>query len=182
MECFLRSLYCQLIRIRKQEIGCLELFECDLTEFLKPVKFLQKVLIWMLCYLSDESNPIILWPLSSLGWRTRTEYLRKRRSQLKTHCRILWGKGLFKFPLDRSASSGGTPSCIYLVCLHMHAHGLAAVLMEEVIAYASLITWWCFLKHIIRPMFPCTSIFGLGDLWIVQKTLTLSSTAWSEFR
>ena len=82
--------------------------------------------------------------------------------------------GLFKFPLDRSASSGGTPSCdLSGSTPHYAAPRLAAVLMEEVIAYAQSHHLMVSLETHNPANVPMYEHFGFKIFGIVQKNFDL---------
>ena len=117
MECFSGDpLYCQLIPDQETRNRLLpELFECDLTEFFETCEiFAESPDMNALLVVSDESepyNPLTFYLAEAWAGPENGRVSDKRRSQFKDTVEFCKRAGLFKFPLDRSASSGGTPSC-----------------------------------------------------------------------
>ena len=152
VECFSGDpLYCQLIPDQETRNRLLpELFECDLTEFFETCEiFAESPDMNALLVVSDESEP----------YNPLTFYLAEAWAGLRTDEYLIKEdpslKTLWNFVKGRD---------------YLNSRWTDQLHQEERLHVI-------YLKHIIRPMFPCTSISALRSLELYRKTLTLSSTA-----
>ena len=149
MECFSSDpLYCSLIPDQETRKRLLpELFQCDLTEFFETCEiYAESPSMNALLVVSDESepyNPLIFYLTEAWASLRTDEYLIKEDPSLKTLWNFVKGRDYLNSRWTDQLHQEERLHVIYLaVRPSMQHHGLAALLMEEVIAEA--------LQHISR--------------------------------
>ena len=180
MECFSGDpLYCQLIPDRETRNRLLpELFECDLTEFFETCEiFAESPDMNALLVVSDESepyNPLTFYLAEAWASLRTDEYLIKEDPSLKTLWNFVKGRDYLNSRWADQLHQEERLHVIYLaVRPTMQHHGLAAVLMEEVIAYAQSHHLMVSLETHNPANVPMYEHFGFKIFGIVQKNFDL---------
>ena len=178
--CFARDpLYCKLIPdedTRKRLMP--ELFECDLTEFFETCEiFAESPDMNALLVVSDESepyNPLTFYLAEAWAGLRTDEYLIKEDPSLKTLWNFVKGRDYLNSRWTDQLHQEERLHVIYLaVRPTMQHHGLAAVLMEEVIAYAQSHHLMVSLETHNPANVPMYEHFGFKIFGIVQKNFDL---------
>ena len=180
VECFSRDpLYCQLIPDQETINRLLpELFECDLTEFFETCEiFAESPDMNALLVVSDESepyNPLTFYLAEAWAGLRTDEYLIKEDPSLKTLWNFVKGRDYLNSRWTDQLHQEERLHVIYLaVRPTMQHHGLAAVLMEEVIAYAQSHHLMVSLETHNPANVPMYEHFGFKIFGIVQKNFDL---------
>ena len=180
VECFSRDpLYCQLIPDQETRNRLLpELFECDLTEFFETCEiFAESPDMNALLVVSDESepyNPLTFYLAEAWAGLRTDEYLIKEDPSLKTLWNFVKGRDYLNSRWTDQLHQEERLHVIYLaVRPTMQHHGLAAVLMEEVIAYAQSHHLMVSLETHNPANVPMYEHFGFKIFGIVQKNFDL---------
>lgn len=180
VECFSRDpLYCQLIPDQETRNRLLpELFECDLTEFFETCEiFAESPDMNALLVVSDESepyNPLTFYLAEAWAGLRTDEYLIKEDPSLKTLWNFVKGRDYLNSRWTDQLHQEERLHVVYLaVRPTMQHHGLAAVLMEEVIAYAQSHHLMVSLETHNPANVPMYEHFGFKIFGIVQKNFDL---------
>ena len=180
VECFSGDhLYCQLIPDQETRNRLLpELFECDLTEFFETCEiFAESPDMNALLVVSDESepyNPLTFYLAEAWAGLRTDEYLIKEDPSLKTLWNFVKGRDYLNSRWTDQLHQEDRLHVIYLaVRPTMQHHGLAAVLMEEVIAYAQSHHLMVSLETHNPANVPMYEHFGFKIFGIVQKNFDL---------
>jgi len=179
VECFSGDLYCQLIPDQETRNRLLpELFECDLTEFFETCEiFAESPDMNALLVVSDESepyNPLTFYLAEAWAGLRTDEYLIKEDPSLKTLWNFVKGRDYLNSRWTDQLHQEERLHVIYLaVRPTMQHHGLAAVLMEEVIAYAQSHHLMVSLETHNPANVPMYEHFGFKIFGIVQKNFDL---------
>ena len=180
VECFCGDpLYCQLIPDQETRNRLLpELFECDLTEFFETCEiFAESPDMNALLVVSDESepyNPLTFYLAEAWAGLRTDEYLIKEDPSLKTLWNFVKGRDYLNSRWTDQLHQEERLHVIYLaVRPTMQHHGLAAVLMEEVIAYAQSHHLMVSLETHNPANVPMYEHFGFKIFGIVQKNFDL---------
>ena len=180
VECFSGDpLYYQLIPDQETRNRLLpELFECDLTEFFETCEiFAESPDMNALLVVSDESepyNPLTFYLAEAWAGLRTDEYLIKEDPSLKTLWNFVKGRDYLNSRWTDQLHQEERLHVIYLaVRPTMQHHGLAAVLMEEVIAYAQSHHLMVSLETHNPANVPMYEHFGFKIFGIVQKNFDL---------
>lgn len=180
VECFSGDpLYCQLIPDQETRNRLLpELFECDLTEFFETCEiFAESPDMNALLVVSDESepyNPLTFYLAEAWAGLRTDEYLIKEDPSLKTLWNFVKGRDYLNSRWTDQLHQEERLHVVYLAVLPtMQHHGLAAVLMEEVIAYAQSHHLMVSLETHNPANVPMYEHFGFKIFGIVQKNFDL---------
>lgn len=180
VECFSGDpLHCQLIPDQETRNRLLpELFECDLTEFFETCEiFAESPDMNALLVVSDESepyNPLTFYLAEAWAGLRTDEYLIKEDPSLKTLWNFVKGRDYLNSRWTDQLHQEERLHVIYLaVRPTMQHHGLAAVLMEEVIAYAQSHHLMVSLETHNPANVPMYEHFGFKIFGIVQKNFDL---------
>ena len=155
-----------------------ELFECDLTEFFETCEiFAESPDMNALLVVSDESepyNPLTFYLAEAWAGLRTDEYLIKEDPSLKTLWNFVKGRDYLNSRWTDQLHQEERLHVIYLaVRPTMQHHGLAAVLMEEVIAYAQSHHLMVSLETHNPANVPMYEHFGFKIFGIVQKNFDL---------
>ena len=155
-----------------------ELFSCDLTEFFETCEiFAESPDMNALLVVSDESepyNPLTFYLAEAWAGLRTDEYLIKEDPSLKTLWNFVKGRDYLNSRWTDQLHQEERLHVIYLaVRPTMQHHGLAAVLMEEVIAYAQSHHLMVSLETHNPANVPMYEHFGFKIFGIVQKNFDL---------
>lgn len=180
VECFSSDpLYCSLIPDQETRKRLLpELFQCDLTEFFETCEiYAESPSMNALLVVSDESepyNPLIFYLTEAWASLRTDEYLIKEDPSLKTLWNFVKGRDYLNSRWTDQLHQEERLHVIYLaVHPSMQHHGLAALLMEEVIAYAQSHHLMVSLETHNPHNVPMYEHFGFKLFGIVQKNFDL---------
>ena len=172
-------LYCSLIPDQETRKRLLpELFQCDLTEFFETCEiYAESPSMNALLVVSDESepyNPLIFYLTEAWASLRTDEYLIKEDPSLKTLWNFVKGRDYLNSRWTDQLHQEERLHVIYLaVRPSMQHHGLAALLMEEVIAYAQSHHLMVSLETHNPHNVPMYEHFGFKLFGIVQKNFDL---------
>ena len=179
-QCFLSDpLYCKLIPDRETRIRLMpELFECDLEEFFETCEiYSDSQDMNALLVVSDESEPYnpFTYYLTEAWARIRTdEYLIKEDPSLKTLWNFVQGRDYLNSRWTAQLHQENRLHIIYLaVRPSMQHHGLAAMLLGEVIRYATSHDLMISLETHNPDNVPLYEHFGFKVFGVVQKHFSL---------
>lgn len=172
-------LYCCLIPdedIRKRLLP--ELFACDLTEFFETCEiYADSPQMNSLLVVSDESEPYnpLTYYLTEAWASIRTdEYLIKEDPSLKTLWKFMLGKDYLNSRWTAQLHQQDRLHIIYLaVRPDMQHHGLAALLLDEVIRYADQHRLMISLETHNGNNVPLYEHFGFKVFGVMEKNLEL---------
>ncbi len=180
VECFSGDpLYSHLIPDQETRRRLLpELFKCDLTEFFETCEiFAESPHMNALLVVSDESepyNPLTFYLAEAWAGLRTDEYLIREDPSLKTLWNFVKGRDYLNSRWTDQLHQEERLHVIYLaVRPTMQHHGLAAVLMEEVIAYAQSHHLMVSLETHNPANVPMYEHFGFKIFGIVQKNFDL---------
>ena len=180
VKCFAHDpLYRKLIPEKETRERLLpELFKCDLTEFIETCEiYSDSEEMNSLLVVSDESepyNPLTFYLTEAWAGLKTDEYLIKEDPSLKTLWNFMKGRDYLNSRWTDQLHQEERLHVIYLaVDPDMQHHGLAAILMDEVIRYAQEHHLMISLETHNPDNVPMYEHFGFKLFGIVQKHFDL---------
>ena len=179
-QCFSNDpLYCKLIPDQETRERLMpELFECDLTEFVETCEiYSDSPEMNALVVVSDESepyNPLTYYLAEAWASLKTDECLIREDPSLKTLWNFVLGKDYLNSRWTAQLHQENRLHIIYLaVRPTMQHHGLAAMLMDEMIRYADSHKLMISLETHNPHNVPLYEHFGFKVFGVVQKHFSL---------